>query len=269
MAATTDDLIFRGANRDDDACEEFIFTIRRWAFAKELSEDDGLVARYASVCIAGDALRFYETLDEDVQRNWKLLRQALLARYPAQDPTLPAPAPASSHRIGDMRTGIIRVLVDGDSRKRYLSHSTNGHGSYYAKEDISVALVLRFRRSSDLQPLRILNSCTWLGLIWKQPHARCGPANSSFAFPTCLGDAGSPLNCQTGTGPSQWIIWKYIHPSKSLGAFWFEESEGKINNVELQVGVDSEDTEVGFFADVKGYSTRWNNARFVLQEMEC
>ena len=74
------DLTFHGS--DDVACEAFILAINRWAFDNEKQEDDRLVAQFAYSHMAGKMLRFYETLDDDVQGSWKLLRRALLDRYP-------------------------------------------------------------------------------------------------------------------------------------------------------------------------------------------
>ncbi|KAG8921736.1 hypothetical protein FRC00_008290, partial [Tulasnella sp. 408] len=57
------------------------------------------MAGYASTCFAGEALRWYEGLDEDVQDDWKQLRAALLERFPpvSEPPPKPAnePSPAT------------------------------------------------------------------------------------------------------------------------------------------------------------------------------
>ncbi|KAG9013423.1 hypothetical protein FRB90_006069 [Tulasnella sp. 427] len=72
---------FRGGSGSD--CEEFISNVRKAAFNVEKLNDDGWQAGYASACLSGDALRFYEGLPEETQASWKLLRTALLEKYPA------------------------------------------------------------------------------------------------------------------------------------------------------------------------------------------
>lgn len=39
------------------------------------------MADLASTCLSGKALRFYESLEQSVQEDWALLRQALLEEY--------------------------------------------------------------------------------------------------------------------------------------------------------------------------------------------
>ncbi|KAG8987883.1 hypothetical protein FRB90_003077 [Tulasnella sp. 427] len=67
---------------DGNEAEEFIQAVRRAAFNENQDRNDEWMARFASTCISGKALRWYESLDDDVQESWKLLRKAILARYP-------------------------------------------------------------------------------------------------------------------------------------------------------------------------------------------
>lgn len=60
---------------------EFIQTIRRKAYTERGSE-----AEMAALCLAGNALEWYEGLDADVQVDWALLRKALIARFPPSPP---------------------------------------------------------------------------------------------------------------------------------------------------------------------------------------
>jgi len=76
------DPIFRG---DDGAeCEAFIGAIRKSALEKGRQRDNDWIADFASSCFVGQALRWFETLDDSIQGDWKLLRQAMLERYPYQ-----------------------------------------------------------------------------------------------------------------------------------------------------------------------------------------
>lgn len=76
-------VIFRG-EEDGHNVEDFILSIRQRAFSLDKQMDYAWTAQYASTCIAGEALRWYESLDQETQGDWGLLRKALLERYPPQ-----------------------------------------------------------------------------------------------------------------------------------------------------------------------------------------
>lgn len=76
------DITFSG-DADGTACEHFIRDVRQHAFNSGKTRDTAWIADYASTCFVGGALRWYETLDDEVLGDWKSLRQALLARWPA------------------------------------------------------------------------------------------------------------------------------------------------------------------------------------------
>ncbi|KAG9042382.1 hypothetical protein FS837_010949 [Tulasnella sp. UAMH 9824] len=46
-------------------------------------DDNRWIAQYAATCFIKDALRWFEDLDEEVQNDWRLLRKAMLAKWPA------------------------------------------------------------------------------------------------------------------------------------------------------------------------------------------
>ncbi|KAG8899728.1 hypothetical protein FRC00_001024, partial [Tulasnella sp. 408] len=75
------DLTFSGASGTE--CENFIRFVKRKAFSEQKSRDNEWMAYFASTCFTGAALRWFESLDDDTQYNWKLLSKALLAKYPA------------------------------------------------------------------------------------------------------------------------------------------------------------------------------------------
>lgn len=78
-----EDISFYG--REGEPCEGFIRAVRKAAFAAGMIRDDAWMADFASTCLDGPALRYYESLSPDIQSDWRLLRQALLARYPLPD----------------------------------------------------------------------------------------------------------------------------------------------------------------------------------------
>ncbi|KAG8917659.1 hypothetical protein FRC01_002308, partial [Tulasnella sp. 417] len=73
-----DDIVFRG----EGPCDVFLRRVRKVAFEKGKHKDGDWMAGYASTCFEGEALMWYEGLDEDVQDDWKRLRAALLERFP-------------------------------------------------------------------------------------------------------------------------------------------------------------------------------------------
>ena len=80
MSQYGDDLIFDGVNGLSGG--SFVRTVRQQALSKGFPDDDKLIAHTAASYFDGAALDWYESLEEETQESWKLLRRALLARYP-------------------------------------------------------------------------------------------------------------------------------------------------------------------------------------------
>ncbi|KAG9033339.1 hypothetical protein FS837_002490 [Tulasnella sp. UAMH 9824] len=76
----------------DLTCHQFIRSVRELAIEAERQRDDVWMADQASIRFDGEALKWFESLDDGVQTDWKLLRRAILARYaePAYEETAPA-----------------------------------------------------------------------------------------------------------------------------------------------------------------------------------
>ncbi|KAG9036636.1 hypothetical protein FS837_001639 [Tulasnella sp. UAMH 9824] len=70
---------FRG--RDLKECEQFITAVNREAHAKGKLRNDEWIADYVAIHLAGDAVIWWSTLDEETQGSWRLLRQAMIDRY--------------------------------------------------------------------------------------------------------------------------------------------------------------------------------------------
>lgn len=80
---SVEDNVFLG--NDGQECEEFIRAIHNAAYAGGKIRDDAWMADLALTYFSGRALRYYDSLEPEVKRDWSLLRQALLARYPPLD----------------------------------------------------------------------------------------------------------------------------------------------------------------------------------------
>ncbi|KAG8991019.1 hypothetical protein FRB90_001494 [Tulasnella sp. 427] len=77
----TEHPIFHGI--DGIEAEEWVCAVRQKALSERKQRDDNWIADFASTCFVGDALRWYEDLDESIQNDWRKLRTALLAQWPA------------------------------------------------------------------------------------------------------------------------------------------------------------------------------------------
>lgn len=72
-------LEFRG--RDLEECQQFIAAIIREVHAQGKLWEDEWIADYVAIHLAGDAVIWWSALDEETQRSWRLLRQAMISRY--------------------------------------------------------------------------------------------------------------------------------------------------------------------------------------------
>ncbi|KAG8951070.1 hypothetical protein FRC00_007448, partial [Tulasnella sp. 408] len=82
--------------RSAEEAEDFIIAVKRRAHSKGKHKDDAWIADFVSLCFEKKALRWYESLDEETQKDWKLLKRAILEEYkevPLPPSVIPAPAP--------------------------------------------------------------------------------------------------------------------------------------------------------------------------------
>lgn len=77
-----DQLAFSGT--EGLTAPQFIQAVRRKVFGDDnRHRDDRYMAEIASLCFTGEALEWYENLEDGVQTDWSVLRRALLARFPS------------------------------------------------------------------------------------------------------------------------------------------------------------------------------------------
>lgn len=72
---------FRGD--DGNECEDFIQSVRIYAFEKGKHEDPKWMASYAATRLSGPALRWHSQLNTEIKKDWASLESALLEKYPA------------------------------------------------------------------------------------------------------------------------------------------------------------------------------------------
>ncbi|KIO33715.1 hypothetical protein M407DRAFT_17331 [Tulasnella calospora MUT 4182] len=77
---TQGDLVFYG--NDGIEAEEFVRAVIRTAKAAGRFRDNDWIIEEVAAGFSGDALRWYIELDDETQNDWKLLRRAILQKYP-------------------------------------------------------------------------------------------------------------------------------------------------------------------------------------------
>lgn len=88
MTATDEEFTFNGV--DSLGYQEFLQQVRRTAFNKGKSQDFAWMAALAALHFSGDALKWYERLDDDTQKDWNLLRKAVVDKYGSEPDEEPA-----------------------------------------------------------------------------------------------------------------------------------------------------------------------------------
>ena len=76
-------IVFRGLNGTE--AEEFVYMVRLRALAVRKVRDKDWMADYAGSCFIGNALRWYGTLEEEIQSDWNRLYRAILQQYPPSE----------------------------------------------------------------------------------------------------------------------------------------------------------------------------------------
>ncbi|KAG8905293.1 hypothetical protein FRB99_000266 [Tulasnella sp. 403] len=84
---------------DGAECEEFINAVRSKAFEANKDEDPVWMARYASTCFVGNALRWHISLDKETRSDWTLLESALMQKYPPVDAEPPPDEATSAPQV--------------------------------------------------------------------------------------------------------------------------------------------------------------------------
>ncbi|KAG8900195.1 hypothetical protein FRC00_013998 [Tulasnella sp. 408] len=79
MSTESDTIVFTGVEGPN--CHQFIRTVREQALAAGKPRDDQWIADYASIRFDGEALKWFESLEDETQSDWKLLRRAILTHY--------------------------------------------------------------------------------------------------------------------------------------------------------------------------------------------
>lgn len=167
-------VVFEGT--DPKECEAFVAAVRRRALEQDKHRDNEWMAVFASTYLGGDALYWYEDLDEGVQNDWSRLRPALLGQFgrrktpaatsgsPTTSPSTssttiptaaaapPRPAATSSPLV---RKGRLQVLNTGGVLLGYIQKKKSREGIHLSRPGaLSDALLVSFPASAD-EPFEI------------------------------------------------------------------------------------------------------------------
>lgn len=75
------ELIFKGI--DGAELETFMLHVRRLALSEGKQRDEGWLLDVVTANLAEGAMRFFESLEDEQQKDWRSLRKALFEMYPA------------------------------------------------------------------------------------------------------------------------------------------------------------------------------------------
>ncbi|KAG8943840.1 hypothetical protein FRC04_002463 [Tulasnella sp. 424] len=128
--------MFHGKSGEE--AEKFVQMVYRRARDARRQGDSRWIVEFVQTCLAAEALRWYATLEPDVQDNWRLLQQAILNRWPGDGNTqlaitgssiFPTPAAAAPPIVPAPRQkGRIRIAREGDRMTYYLSNTLSLYG---------------------------------------------------------------------------------------------------------------------------------------------
>ncbi|KAG8967567.1 hypothetical protein FRC05_002000 [Tulasnella sp. 425] len=170
--------IFYG--RSGEEAEEFVRMVHDRAIDANMVRSDGWYTSFFGSSLAGDALRWYASLELEVQKDWNRLQQAVFARYPPQSSvpasldTIPVPAPAAAApppATTVRRRARIRVVSEG-SHNTYVSKKFNRGGFVAHTDDPSCFLQVEYIPSfiTGTQALYIpdnqIEGCDLFGIKW-------------------------------------------------------------------------------------------------------
>lgn len=219
------DIIFCGMK--GESCEGFIRALRKAAFEVGRIHDDDWIAAFASTCLDGPALRFYEDLSPEVQGDWRLLRQALLTKYPLSErfndnagarfcsSCTFFPAPGAAPPPLQSRRGRIKVIGENSADLGYIGNgNTSISSSLGAGAPEDDASILSYTSSGKLHEMVVESSSgkpQVLGLHWISPSPNSAIGSTDFAAITAFNCEGSHRSSTMAwKGPGATAVWKIM-----------------------------------------------------------
>jgi len=107
-------LSFSGADKEDITL--FFQGVHRAALNQRRSRDDAWIADYVAGSVAGSAMQWFLTLDEETQHSWRKLKPALTARFSPAPPAGDIAATSRRSRAMLMTGVMIETIKPGDEK---------------------------------------------------------------------------------------------------------------------------------------------------------
>ncbi|KAG8897100.1 hypothetical protein FRB99_008454, partial [Tulasnella sp. 403] len=219
---------------DGTECDAFVRMVRQRAIDQGKESDSQWIARFASFSLEGEALRWYSSLNDTVQDDWRLLQRAIFDKYPVAPRSSRAtdtlrgssiPTPAAAPESGRIRgplgantapntSGVIRI-VDASSNQMfgYISQTLESSGWFIATQDYRDAMHFLIFKNGELNTLKLLSDhpdYVWLGLTWntKRSPAPLYQKHTTFASLTAVASEGVGASDMIHKGQSMVAQWR-------------------------------------------------------------
>lgn len=274
------DNVFLG--NDGQECEEFIRAIHNAAYAGGKIRDDAWMADLALTYFSGRALRYYDSLEPEVKRDWSLLRQALLARYPpldddeneAQPRGLRMPrTPILMEGQIPSRTGRIRVIGVNSVDSGYLGNGETAiTTSLGAGASATEALSFCYKPGRGLSEIEIRcqnGKSQVLGLHWEYPSPSTAMGSINYAGLTAFDCEGTRRSRKhSRNGPGQTRIWKVMSDNTVCPHLEDDESLKSLqlfvcgNSGRSRAGIDASADPGAFLTK---YGSGWKPVKLVFE----
>ncbi|KAG8923030.1 hypothetical protein FRC01_013315 [Tulasnella sp. 417] len=269
-----EDVVFHGNSGHE--CEEFIRAVRKAGFQAQKIRDDAWMADYASTCLTGRALRYYETLSPEVQGDWRLLRQALLKEYPPREsdnagaqaggssnpqaPTPAAAAPAPSQK----KRGLIKVKGTDGEDFGYLGFGVaatkSSLGAGFAQDKALSVSYTSISQQFEIDIEQPSGKRKVLGIHWNSTPTSARAAPDNYAVVTAFDCDGS--NRSSGmayTGAGQTSVWS-IMSNNTLVAYWNYGSVNSALSYMIYTSKSCESLAVDVLAEDNSLRQPWKRA---------
>lgn len=288
-SATTPNVeLFLGTGWEE--CDTFVRNIRAAAWKEDKLDDDRWIANYASLHLAGKALRWHSRLPPDVRRDWSKLEVALLDQWPSPDntddensiqvPIVPTPAAAPANSNSNSNTmsrashrGVVKIISLKSNAIFYLGQP-DSDGVCTLTREIGDALPVSVDPNANPHNLEMLpnhgkprHRYSWVGIHWYTPAPLIRSGSASWARIALVDSITMKSSWSEKSHEALITTWD-ISVGGDIRAAWFQGDQKTL----LDAFVDEESSNITIAADFGGYTTTYptdseSRARLVLQPL--
>ncbi|KIO33479.1 hypothetical protein M407DRAFT_17734 [Tulasnella calospora MUT 4182] len=197
------------------------------------------MADFASTCLDESALRYFESLTPAIQSDWRLLRQALLTKYPPPDQVLgtragnpgqdynPLTAAGAALLLRQPRKGKLRVIGQDSTDFGYIGDGNTSHNACVGGgASVDHALLVSYIPGGELYEIeieRLGRENQVLGVHWRSPSPTTAIGSLDHAVITAFDYAGvHRLGPTSQGGPGYTAIWN-VRPDNTVWPHFEED----------------------------------------------